>query len=210
MAASISLTCLLLIFSDTRVNAYNKLAVKPIRVYEAWSGQSDGDKSYASCPSSSPVLVSCGLVGSHPIDGSYPSNGPCVAQNGLSGSGVIAIALCASNDYTCTYHSGSQSDAKSTVGCTDNKTMISCSPFSESQAIVGAYVGTQFESTTINSATLCTAHNELGGDGVWAEGICCDYNGNDSYRLDCKTEWGPPTSGSLSHAGCGSGYEVWG
>eukprot|EP01083_Nonionella_stella_P001079 3115_1 len=122
MAAS--LTCLLCIFSYTRVNAYNKSTSTPIDVSGPWSGTEDDDKSNASCPPSAPILVSCGLLGNdHRMEGSYPdpSNGQCVAQNGDKGNGVRAVALCVNNDYTCTYHSGSHSggedDDTSTVGC---------------------------------------------------------------------------------------------
>eukprot|EP01083_Nonionella_stella_P164002 541505_1 len=212
------LTCLLSIFPYTGVNGYTKSTGTPIRSYnsDGWSGTWDDDLSYASCTSSSPVLVSCGLVSDqdHHIDGSYSSNGQCVAQNGNWGNGVLAIALCVSNDYTCTYHSGPQSgkadDAPSTVGCTGDKIMISCSPWTKWNAIDGAYVGARQVSTTINSETLCTAHNELGGGGVWAKGICCKYNGDDGYRLDCKTKWGPQVSNGQSYASCDYGYSVWG
>eukprot|EP01083_Nonionella_stella_P114441 338398_1 len=193
----------------------------PIQIEGDLSGTEDGDKSYASCPSSAPTLVSCGLsAGYHHMEGSYPdpSTGQCVAQNGDGGNGVRAIGLCVSNDYTCTYHNGSQSvgegdDNPSTVGCTGDKIMTSCSPWSRYSSIEGAYVGTRFQNTTINSTTLCTAHNEWDGNGVWAKGICCEYTGNDGYRLDCKTIWGSIGFGTEwgdSYASCDDGYALWG
>eukprot|EP01083_Nonionella_stella_P086714 241071_1 len=211
------LTCLLSMFSYIHVNAYTKSTDPVEELHGPVSGTEDGDLAYESCPLSSPTLVSCGLASTnhhhYNIDGSYPSNGICAVRNGQDGTGVSAVAVCASNDYTCTYHTGPLKDGKSTVACTDpDEIMVSCSPHSSHKLLHGAYVGTQFESTTIDSATLCTAHREVegNGNGVLAEGICCQYNGNDGYQLDCKTEWGPEVSNGHSSAYCDSGYEAWG
>eukprot|EP01083_Nonionella_stella_P316734 1150072_1 len=210
------LTCLLSMFS-LNVNAYNKSTIKPMRVPSDLSGTEDGDIGHASCPESNPTLVACGQdyeSGDARIFGSYPLNGECVAQNGEnSTSGVQANALCVSNDYTCTYHAGSLSYGTSTVGCTDeDEIMVSCSPHTDSNSIHGSYVGTQYESTAIDSSTLCTAHSEMDalfGTPVSAEGICCTYHGNDGYQLDCKTKWGGTSSGK-SYAKClESGYMLW-
>eukprot|EP01083_Nonionella_stella_P106538 307611_1 len=83
--------------------------------------------------------------------------------------------------------------------------MGSFSPGTKWAGLMGSYVGTKWASTTTDSATLCTARRATGdGKGVWAEGICCKYNGNDGYQLECQTEWGD------SSVSCSSGYEMWG
>eukprot|EP01083_Nonionella_stella_P300333 1024745_1 len=206
------LTCLLSIFSCIPVNSYTKSTDEAIRVDGAWSGTGDDHRSWVSCPSSLPTLVSCGLSTddvSH--DGSYSSSaGICEAINGYGpygyGGGVSASATCVGNDYTCTSHTGKYADEESTVDCTDpDEIMVSCSPHTGWARLRGSYVGKRHASTTTDSATLCTAYREIGdGKGVWAEGICCKYNGNDGYQLECKTEWG------LSSVSCSSGYEMWG
>eukprot|EP01083_Nonionella_stella_P287451 978460_1 len=158
-------------------------------------------------------MTDCGLVSGDPrFHGSYLSNGECIARNGKdNANGVRAFAHCVNNDYTCTYHEGPKSDIISTVGCTDDdQLMISCLPHNNIGAIHGAYVGTQFENTTIDSDTLCTAHHEQDGHGGWAKGICCKYNGNDGYQLDCKTNWGPKVYSGESSVYCDSPYWVWG
>eukprot|EP01084_Bolivina_argentea_P094227 169392_1 len=205
------LTCLLSIFSCIHVNSYTKSTDEAIRVDGPLSGTGDDHRSWVSCPSSLPTLVSCGLSTddlSH--DGSYSSSaGICEAINGYGG-GVSASATCVGNDYTCTSHTGAKSVhpdiGTSTVDCTDpDEIMVSCSPRTKWAGLMGSYVGTQEASTTTDSATLCTARRATGdGQGVWAEGICCKYNGNDGYQLECKTEWG------LSSVSCSSGYEMWG
>eukprot|EP01084_Bolivina_argentea_P165145 286962_1 len=178
----VSLTCLLSLFAYFRVNAYTKSTDTPIRQYGAKSALANAALSSASCPSSSPTMTDCGLVSGDPrFHGSYLSNGECIARNGKdNANGVRAFAHCVNNDYTCTYHEGPKSDIISTIGCTDDdQLMISCLPHNNIGAIHGAYVGTQFENTTIDSDTLCTAHHEQDGHGGWAKGICCKYNGND-------------------------------
>eukprot|EP01083_Nonionella_stella_P302236 1041292_1 len=87
--------------------------------------------------------------------------------------------------------------------------MVSCSPYSPDGYIDGAYVGIKYESTNITAGTLCTAQNGNNGDGVWAKGICCKYNRDDGYRLDCETKWGPKISRGMSHASCDYGYVTW-
>eukprot|EP01083_Nonionella_stella_P045039 121101_1 len=74
-----------------------------------------------------------------------------------------------------------QSYAISLVGCPNDKIMISCSPHTNGNSLDGAYVGTDSQSTTINSETLCIARNAKGVSGVWAKGICCkmQIHGND-------------------------------
>eukprot|EP01083_Nonionella_stella_P033128 90695_1 len=222
-----SLTFLLSMFSYIHANGYTQSTEAPIRVFDhAWSGTHDDALSYVSCPSSSPNMISCGLDSDHAhIDGSHhdKSSDTCVAQNGENGTGSLAIALCVSDDYTCTSYNGSLSNTISntkstaTVQCIEeDEVMVSCSPYTNSGSIYGAYVGTQFENTTVNSDTLCTAHSQTdeAGNGVSAEGICCKYNADDGYELDCKTEWGSEVSNGdgVSTASCDtdSGYVVWG
>eukprot|EP01083_Nonionella_stella_P177361 623127_1 len=213
----VSMECLPITWSPT-ASPVNVKSTAPIQVSVGYrSGPFDDDVSYASCPSNAPVLVSCGLkpdFASDNIAGSYPLNGECVAQNEVFGDGVFAVALCTNNDYTCTYRTGPQSaaedDAESTVECMGaDEIMVSCSPYTHWEGIDGAYVGMRHESTIIDSATLCTAQNGRNGDGVWSKGICCKYNGNDGYRLDCKTEWGPEVSNGMSLASCDYGYVIW-
>eukprot|EP01083_Nonionella_stella_P115257 341531_1 len=221
MAASLTYSCLLSIVSYMHVHAYTKSTVTPIGRDGDLSGTGDGDGSYAWCSGLRPTLIGCAQGYEHSdarIYGSYTSNGEigeCAAQNGENSTiGVIANTLCMNNDYKCHYHTGSTADSTSTIGCADTEDiMVSCSPHTTSNSIHGAYVGTQYTSTTINSSTLCTAHSEEGSD-VAAEGICCQYNGNDGYQLDCKTIWSKEvTSGAgKAYAKCdlNSGYNLWG
>eukprot|EP01084_Bolivina_argentea_P239454 402493_1 len=205
---------------ETEYPAYKQISSQTLtRVMSPRSPPLDNHIATAWCPSELPTLISCGVIsGNKNIDGTKVNEfKACDAQNGQGNTnGVVAVAHCTDNKYTCTYPQGELSghwnDAISQVQCTDNQVMISCSSWEGWSNIDGAHVGDvgdQYKDTIINFDTKCTAYNNGASYGTRAEGICCEYTGY-GYHLDCKTKWSSPATMNHASVTCDTGYTMMG
>ena len=179
---------------DNGVYAYarccNNLNIKNCNdITSEKSGNNNGDTVTASCNNNiNQVLTGCTMsTFSIHMDGAYAgnknttfttilsnTNNLCNAENGANGNGIYAQARCCETENNCNLEcytiwskskSGSSDDALTSVTCPNNYFLSSCSVYTISQNIDGAYFG--------NNSNTCYAQNGYAGDDVWANAICC-------------------------------------
>eukprot|EP01084_Bolivina_argentea_P285559 489723_1 len=148
---------------------------------------SDGSVSISYCPPSYPYLLGCSATsGYHAIDGSYPdhlrpddsaivyntdykmtsNNCTMMIGNGDSNDNGQAESLCcASNQYAieCVKRFGSPSNSISTVSCSNEYFMSSCSGWSTQWNVNAWY---------IDDNNICNARSR-DGNNVWSIALCC-------------------------------------
>ncbi|CAH1238821.1 PCSK9 [Branchiostoma lanceolatum] len=139
----------------------------------------------------------------------------CIAQNGIGGTGVFAMARCCVWPGSECYfeksdRSSSQDGARANIKCerNDGDLLTSCSAATDTRSIDGARPASARLRFVRLPLRTCIAQNGDGGNGVEAHATCCKAD-----NMDCKAVWSnrsPNTPKAEVSATCPTGWVLTG